>query len=130
MSAGYVRETENGLIPFLAIYVEGTDGIADTFIAEIDTGFTGELALSPKIRQDLALEYFDRVDAKFGNTKVEPVDRFRATVFWNNDWRQITVFETGDRPLIGMELLRGNSVCFNAIELGGIDIIPIPSDTL
>lgn len=130
MRTGYVRETGEGLIPFQAIYVEGTGGNADTFIAAIDTGFTGELALPPEVRENLGLEYCDSVYAVFANSAVEAIDRFEATVFWNNDWRQITVLETGDRPLIGMELLRGSSVCFNAIESGEIDISLIdPNNT-
>ena len=129
MSAGYVRETKNGLTPFHAIYVEGTDGNADTFIAAIDTGFTGELALPPTIREKLGLEYCDSVYAEFANTDIEPVDRFRATVYWGDDWRQVTVFETGDLPLIGMELLREHTLCLDVVELGSIDINPIPSQS-
>ena len=129
MSAGYVRELNEYLIPFHPIYVEGPNGDADTFIAVIDTGFIGDLVLPRWIIIELSLNYFDSIDARFGNNDVELVDRFGATVYWGGEWRQITVWETGDRPLIGMGLLREHTLCLDAIEMGGIDIKPIPSDT-
>lgn len=129
MSTGHVREQNEYLIPFHPIYVEGPNGDGDTLIAVIDTGFIGELTLPRWIRIELRLEYVDSIDVRFGNNDDELVERYGATVYWGGEWRQITVWQTGDRPLIGMDLLRGHSVCFNAIELGEIDITPIPPDT-
>ena len=125
MSTGYVRDFRGQLIAMYPIYIEGPTGKSDVYVAQIDTGFSGQLILSKAIREELELEFQRRIDAKFANLEVEAVAQFQATVFWDNDWRQISVLESGDRPLIGMDLLRGSSVCFDAIDRGAIEIQPL-----
>lgn len=125
MSIGTVRDLGGQLFLILPIYIEGPNGVGKVYFAYIDTGFTNQLAIPATMREDLELEYIESVDVEFGNAQVEKIDTYRATVFWNNDWQQITVLETGDRPLIGMNLLRGSNVCFDAIELGEIGIEPL-----
>ena len=130
MSIGFVRDIGGLLIAMHPIYVEGPTGKSDVYVAHIDTGFSGQLILPRTIRQELELEYHRDIDARFANLRVEEVPTYHATVFWNNDWREVTVLETGDQPLIGMELLRDSSICFDAVERGPIEIQPLkrPAD--
>ncbi len=125
MTKGYVREIRGQLLPMYPIYVEGPTGKSDVYVAYIDTGFTGHLILPKTIRQELELEYQMAIDAKFANLEIEEVATYRATVFWGDGWRDVTVLETGDRPLIGMELLRDSSLSFDAIDRGPIEIQPL-----
>ena len=122
MSVGRVREINGQLIPLYPIYVQGPIGIADVYHAVLDTGFTGQLALPKTIREELGLEFLESMNVKFGNTRVERVDTYRAMVYWNDDWREITVLETGDRPLIGMNLLRDSKMFLAAVDHGDIKI--------
>ena len=129
MSLGYVRDLNGQLFPIYPIYIESPIGSPGVHNAYIDTGFTGEIALPTRIREDLGLEYARTTSTEFGNSRVESVPSYSATVFWDNDWREVTVLETGDRPLIGMELLRGNSVCFDTFDRGPIEIQPLKPAT-
>ena len=122
MSTGFVRDIRGQLVAMYPIYVEGPTGKSDVYVAHIDTGFSGQLILPKSIRQELELEYQRDINAKFANLEVKEVATYHATVYWDNDWREVTVLETGDRPLIGMELLRDSSVCFDAVERGPIEI--------
>ncbi len=125
MTMGYVREIRGQLLPMYRIYVDGPTGKSDVYVAYIDTGFTGHLILLKTIRQELELEYQMAIDAKFANLEIEEVATYRATVFWGDGWRDVTELETGDHPLIGMELLRGSSLSFDAIDRGPIEIQPL-----
>lgn len=129
MSIGTVRDLGGQLFLIIPIYIEGSNGVGIVHFAYIDTGFTNQLALPATMREDLELEYIESIDVEFGNTQVQKIDTYRANVFWNNDWQEITVLETGDRPLIGMNLLRGSNVCFDAIELGELGIEPLENDS-
>lgn len=128
MSIGRVRDLNGQLFLVQPIYVEGPNGAGEVYIANIDTGFTGQLALPAYHMVDLDLEFIEQISVIMGNNETYRVDSYRARIFWNNRWQQITVLEAGDRPLIGMNLLRGSNVSFNAIELGEIEIKPLESE--
>lgn len=125
MSVGRVRDLDGQLFVLQPIYVEGPNGNGNVHIANIDTGFTGQLTLPAPLVEDLNLEFIERITVVLGNNETYRVYTYRANTFWDNQWQQITVLGTGDRPLIGMDLLRGNHVCFDAIELGEIGIEPL-----
>ena len=128
MSIGSVRDLDGQLSLLQPIYVEGLDGIGRVHIATIDTGFTGQLALPARFMVDLDLEFIERISVVLGNNETYRVNAYQARTFWNNRWQQITVLETGQRPLIGMNLLRGYNVCFDAIELGEISFVTLSTE--
>ena len=128
MSVGYVREFGGQLLPMYPIYIEGPSGKSDVYIAQIDTGFSGQVILPRNTIQELELEIARVIEARFANSKVEEVNEYRAALFWDGNWREVSVLETGDTPLIGMELLRGSSVCFDAADSGQIEIEPIDAN--
>lgn len=128
MSIGRVRDLNGQLFLLHPIYIEGPNGVGKVHIASIDTGFTGQLALPASSRVDLGLEFIENISVIFGNNEPHRVDTYQARVYWNDLWQQITVLETGDRPLIGMNLVRGSNVSFDAIELGEIRIDPLATE--
>ena len=128
MNIGYVRELGGKLMPMCPIYVEGPTGKSQVFTAHIDTGFTGHLVLPTHAVEELELEPERAINAKFANSRVQEVHQYRAATFWNNERRDILVLATGDVPLVGMELLRGNTICFDATGRGHVDIEPLGSN--
>ncbi len=95
------------------------------FLAQIDTGFSGHLVLPREKTLELELEYVRDIPATFANAAVEDVPSYRALTRWEDKWMQISVMATGVKPLIGMELLRGRSFCFDAVDMGAISIKPL-----
>ena len=87
-------------------------------------GFTGQVALPVTLCRVLELEYVRRTRTMFGNASFEDIDVYRANVFWGGVWQEVSVVATGTEILIGMNMLRGSSVCFDAVDEGSISIEP------
>lgn len=60
----------------------------------------------------------------FGNASFEDIGIYSANVFWDGVWQEVSVMATGTEILIGMNMLRGSSVCFDAVDKGSIEIEP------
>ena len=108
------------------IYIANSTGISYPYEAIVDTGFTGQLALPAAVCAELGLEFVRNSYAMFGNATLEQVEVYQANVFWDGSWQTVSVFATGPDVLIGMNLLRGSSVCFDAVDMGAIEINPLP----
>ena len=124
MTEGHVRESNGRLFLVHPIHVEGTTGISNVYDAVVDTGFTGQLALPATQCTALGLEYVRKTYTMFGNASFEDIDVYRANVFWDGSWQAVSVMATGTEVLIGMNMLRGSSVCFDAVDMGAIEIEP------
>ena len=93
--------------------------------AIIDTGFTEWLALPPNMIGRLGLRAKGRETLKFANSTIGEVDLYEARVNWCGNWLTIDVHEIEDHPTIGMELLRGYRVVFDALGEGVVDVEPV-----
>ena len=82
MSIGRVRNIDGQLFVLQPIYVEGPNGNGNVHIANIDTGFTGHLALPAPIVADVDLEFIERITVILGNN-----DTYRANTYWDNRWQ-------------------------------------------
>ena len=127
MTDGIVRESNGSLFLVQPIHVEGSSGISRTYRAFVDTGFTGQLAIPATHCAELGLEYVRKTHALFGNARLEEIALYRADVFWGGSWRNVSVLATGTEVLIGMNMLRGSNVCFDAVDMGAIEIEPLSS---
>ena len=124
MRPGYVRDFDEELHVISPIYVQGENGLADAYYADIDTGFTGALNLPISIVMSLDLDYSGNSDVVMANGQVYNLKYCYAEVYWIDRWQHVKVLVTGDRPLIGMKLLRGYSLCLDAVDQGEISIRP------
>ena len=124
MNGGYVRESNGRLFLVHPVHVEGPTGISNVYDAIVDTGFTGQLTLPATHCTVLGLEYDRKTYTMFGNASIEDIDVYRANVFWDGSWQTVSVLATGTEVLIGMNMLRGSSVCFDAVDMGAIEIEP------
>ena len=126
MMEAHVRESDDRLFLVQPIYIANSTGISYPYEAIVDTGFTGQLALPAAVCAELGLEFVRNSYAMFGNASFEQVEVYQANVFWDGSWQTVSVFATGPDVLIGMNLLRGSSVCFDAVDMGAIEINPLP----
>lgn len=91
-------------------------------VAFIDTGFTEWMALPPEMVEKLGLRVVDNEPLLFGNSAMEKVDVYEARVKWCEEWRTIRVHQVRGYPTIGMELLRGHRIEFDALGDAEIDV--------
>lgn len=96
-------------------------------VAFIDTGFTEWLALPPDAIERLGLKWVDNQPIGFGNSLSENVDIYEARVYWGKVWRTVRVHQVLGNPTIGMELLRGHRIEFDALGDAAIDVEAVES---
>ncbi len=122
MKVGSVWDRSGRLFPMLRFEIERLGGDSVPVAALIDTGFTEWLTLPPDAIEQLGLRRVDHASLTFGNSGTEEVDIYEGRVYWCGFWRPIRVHELPGVPTIGMELLRGHRIEFDALGDGEIDV--------
>ena len=91
----------------------------------VDTGFTGFLTLPQNdvAALELPLVYFTRSHLADHSTIRLPVHE--GTILWNGTERTVNVLATGERPLLGTALLKGNELVVQFEESGLVTIEPL-----
>ena len=100
------------------------DGVVPV-VAIIDTGFTEWLTLPSDMIKQLGLRRAGRTRLIFGNSTDEMVNVYEARVRWCETWMNIRVHQVSDIPMIGMQLLRGHRIEFDALRDAEIDVEPV-----
>ena len=113
------------LFPMVQFEIERVGEGAVPLAALIDTGFTEWLALPPHAIERLGLSLVDSQKIEFGNSNVEMIDVYEARVYWSGTWRTINTHSIPGLPTIGMELLRGHRIEFDAMGGALIDVEPV-----
>ena len=113
------------LYPTAQLEIEGVGSASLPLAAVIDTGFTEWLALPPDMVDQLGLRFVDRERLMFGNSASEDIEVYEARVKWCEEWHTIRVHQVPDDPAIGMELLRGHRIEFDALRDAEIDVEPV-----
>lgn len=90
--------------------------------AVIDTGFTGYLTLPLSVLSNLNLRPYRREAGTLGDGSTCIFDVYRGVVIWNGEFRQVDINASEASPLVGMSLLYGYRVQFDAIEGGDVTI--------
>ena len=90
--------------------------------AVIDTGFTGFLTLPLTVINSLNLRLYSREEGTLGDGSTCIFDVYSGLVIWDGEYRFIDVNAAETDPLVGMSLLYGYRIQFDAIE-GGIVVI-------
>lgn len=90
--------------------------------AVIDTGFTGFLTLPISVLNALGLEAYSREEGTLGDGSTCIFDVYSGVVIWDGAFRRIDINASEASPLVGMSLLYGYRVQFDAIEGGAVTI--------
>src|SRR5689334_10488641 len=75
--------------------------------AIVDTGFTGSLSLPQALIDELDLAPIGTVEVELADSTDVSLPSYRATIEWQGYLVDLDVIATGDRPLLGLELLAG-----------------------
>lgn len=116
------RVADDGSEPLISLRVGAGSGRDEQIEAVIDTGFTGELTLSPRTVESLSLRFQGDGTATLADGSVESFEIYRAALFWHGLPRLVLVYAVPGPPLIGMELLRGSELRVEATRGGRVEI--------
>ena len=117
---GAVRELDGNLYAFSPIHVQGPRGQSDIFVAIVDTGFTGAIALPSQTIEMLGLEWHRDGLLLMGDARRVSVPTFTAKVMWQGMTRTVPVHQTEGEPTLGMELFRDTKLSMEVRENGSV----------
>ena len=124
MRVGTVRD-HGRLLPKAELEIAGVGGNTQSVLALVDTGFTEWLALPPEVIEQLGLIRVSQEILTFGNLTRDAVGVYEAHIFWISEWLSVLVHQLPGEPAIGMELLRGHRIEFDALRDAEIDVEPV-----
>ena len=111
----------------VTLNVQGENGLAEQVAFVIDTGFTDEISLPQVVISRLGLplsgyaDEFVLADGTIGNYNI-----YAAHVVWHGQLREVEVVNLEGDPLVGMELLLGSNLNFDAVPGGSVTISELP----
>lgn len=109
----------------LRLTVHGPDGQADVDFV-LDAGFNDFLSPPSAAIASLALPIQGSVQVILGDGSSSSLDLHQAVLVWDGQPRMVRVLESGGGPLVGMALLEGHRVTFDAVEGGPVTIEALP----
>lgn len=121
MRVGKVSAVDGSFVPSISITMHRADGEDLEIEALMDSGFSGEVALPMSVVEDLGLVYARGHIVVLADGSYRQVETFKGAVFFAGEWHDVTVYSTGGGPAVGMRLMQGAKICFEAIPEGSID---------
>ena len=120
MMAGYVLNL-HVLLP-LVFRLPGQPDFSIDFV--IDTGFTDFLTLPPSAVAALRLPFLCDQPILLANNSSDLVAVHSATILWHGVERNVRVYATGIRPLLGTALLDGSELITRFADGGQVIVNP------
>ena len=94
--------------------------------AVVDTGFNGFLTLPRDVLLTLGALSVGTRRAELGDGKIVELDVYLVKINWSGLEREALALQAEAIPLVGMSLLWGSRVVFDAQEGGEVTITPRP----
>jgi clan AA aspartic protease len=113
------------LRPKIRLMVRDAQGQGLEIEFVLDTGFTGFLTLPFAAITALSLPFTQYYLAKLADDSVTRMEVYGATVLWDGEERDVDVLASDGAPLLGMSLLKGSEVYFQATDGGLVTIEPL-----
>ena len=114
-----IEGTVNSLLEAaVTLTVGGAPGRESRVDAVIDTGYSGQLTLPPRLVAGLGLKLVGFSQARLADGSEVDFDVYGATVEWSGTAVYVAVDEVSAAPLVGMGLLRGHHLQIN-VQRGG-----------
>lgn len=119
MISGYVTNNREIVIPLDAVAVNQS---LVSLRAIVDTGFNGFLTLPTAALNELGASPAGTRRAELGDGNLVELDVYFVRVKWHDTDREVLALEADTTPLVGMSLLWGSRVRFDAKDGGAIAI--------
>lgn len=121
-----IRGVVSGKEIRVRLYVHGSGAIRHEVEAILDTGFNGYITLPQSLIDILSLSYLYDDQTELGDGSMIASCVYEGVVLWDGHDRNVDVQASEGDILVGMTLLRGYRVCFDAIPDGPVTIEAIP----
>ena len=117
----------NYLEPIVALMVHGNGAPSETIDFTIDTGFSGELTLPQDVIERLKLlRDEDGVPYVLADGTLRVMPRYIGRAQWHGQIRDVNIIDNGSEALLGMQLLAGSNLNFDAAPGGAVIITELP----
>jgi clan AA aspartic protease len=120
---GEVTPERKGVI---RLQVSRPGGPSEEIEAVIDTGFTGFLTLPTDTIARLRLHLVGSRRGRLADGSLVYMHLYMANVLWDGLLQRVQVLETGGPCLVGISLLYGYVLTFEAIDGGRVSIEKLP----
>ena len=125
---GYVAEQNGELFPTINVQVLDHESNTHLISGVIDTGFTGDIMLPPRIIQMIKPYYDGDVMTELADGSTISTDAYIGNLLWHGTRKEIEIIEADGYLLIGMNLLRGSTVNIQTVAGGAVHINEIHQD--
>ena len=115
-------ESLHALLP-IPLRLHGQPNLSIEFV--VDSGFTDYLTLPPAAVEAIGLPFLYDLPINLANDSDVTVPVYQATILWHGIERDVRVFATGRRPLLGTRLLAGHEVVIQFGENGLVTVDPL-----
>lgn len=104
----------------VAFLLSGQPDLSIEFV--VDTGFTDYLTLPPAAVTAMGLPFLYHMSAALADDSTVEIPVYLAAILWNGIPKEVRVFATGRRPLLGTALLERCKLEAHFVEGGPITI--------
>lgn len=119
MISGHVNANPEAVV---SLVVLGPDGQEQEIEAVIDSGFTGQITLPPRLIAELGLPLLGQSRAVLGDGSEIDYDVFEVSLIWDGRARLVNVDSADTEPLLGMGMLLGHEIAMQVIPGGTVSI--------
>lgn len=119
MISGHVNANPEAVV---SLVVLGPDGQEQEIEAVIDSGFTGQITLPPRLIAELGLPLLGQSRAVLGDGSEIDYDVFEVSLIWDGRSRLVNVDSADTEPLLGMGMLLGHEIAMQVIPGGAVSI--------
>ncbi len=113
------------LYPRVDLEVFGASTEGQRFVATLDTGFSGWVALPEKVVDTLGLPYFRTERITLADASEISADLHVADVFFSDRLFKVYVVSIGSVPLVGTSLLWNAGIKLDMIPNGDIEYVAL-----
>ena len=106
----------------IQLEVLATDQSAVSIQAVVDTGFNGFLTLPIDVLRAVGASAAGTRRAELGDGNLVELDVYVARVNWHDEHQDVLALQAEATPLVGMSLLWGSRVRFDAQDGGAVTI--------
>ena len=124
MNVGTVIYDRGRMRAVSPVFFEDAHGGLSRWIAKIDTGFTGWIALPLRYIDMLGLQKAGTDIVRLADNQEHRIDVYFADIVWGAASYRVRVHQTGTMPLIGMSMLQGFVMTMDTRPGGIVSIEP------
>ena len=121
MKIGRIDAATGALYPVVQVELRGRDGRSVFVDAVLDTGFTGTISIPIGVIRELGIVRRRRETFVLADGSTSESSVYDGSVRFAGSWFETDIFSTHYIPTVGMRLLYGANISFDAVPDGDIE---------